>query len=419
MESFFYFSYSVAILVFLILNRFTFFTLFFSSSTIYFFPMLVGFYIEKRFEGSSVLYVKNNINEDVYIFGCLYFLILSFFHFLSLRISKKRIKTVNAEVHHKIILTSVVLAAIFQSVILLKIIGQTDASKLHLMEVTAAFINVKVFFQLFAVVCIAILVNSKERVKNLKILFLILLFLHLIDIYIGYRYTSIYALCALSLIIFYNRKFSLKFALKGVFFGILFVLVFSAIGNLRNELRVFDFITISSKVSSVTWWLWGLMNMEPVFQFNILNKTIGTGLTCNAAEQLASQFTSVFVPFAKYIISYSTFHDCFVPIISPKFEQIASNPWAQFYSYSGFSGMLVFTVALNFLFLFLVLLAVGKSEFWKIFSVVLLSIMAIYLQRSEVFLIIVSTYRIIIGLAIVYIAAELISTKTIKKRNKV
>jgi hypothetical protein len=264
--------------------------------------------------------------------------------------------------------------------------------KLDIMDNLGTFYNAKIIFQLFL---FSLLLLDKTTSK----LFWLLIIIGLVfDLFIGFRYTLVFSAIIYFIIKFYGHVISgKKIFYGGIAFIFLFVF-FASFGNIRTELRLFDFQAIFVKMSSVTWWAYNFTHFEPMHIFAILDEAIKVNLTCEPLDVLGSSFVVSFLPFGSYFFDLKTYHDCFQPVIFSAFEQISSNPWAEFYSFYGFLGILFLIWFIGVLLTICQLLLNKKNIFILLFTITLLAIFLGYFQRSDFVILMFSVKRITMGI---------------------
>jgi hypothetical protein len=272
--------------------------------------------------------------------------------------------------------------------------------KHDIMDNLGSFYNAKVIFQLFLFT--ALLFTKRPP----KILWFLIGIGVMFDLFIGFRYTLVFSAIIYFIVKFYGHVISgKKIFYGGLIFFILFVF-FASFGNIRTELRLFDFQGIMIKMSSITWWAYNFTHFEPMHIFAIFNETINANISCSALNVLGSSFVVSFVPFSGNFIDLYTFHDCFVPKIFSGFEDISSNPWAEFYSFYGLLGI-VFLIWFIGLFLTISQVLLKKNNlFILLFLITLLGIFLGYFQRSDFVILFFSIKRIFMGIIPVYLLSR-------------
>lgn len=400
--------------IFLALNRASVYSLLFVTGVIYFSPLFFGVYVEKQFLEEGVKYIYHPIDYKTYLYSSFIFLCMAGFHVISFFSFRRGVIIDNEKRLKVILLVSLAIAWSAEVKLLIDIWGEVGSDKHHLMKVMAPLTNVKVFFQVLALFSFSVLVKQRGLSKSSTVVVTLfcIIPLFVFDLYVGYRYSLVYGCGVLFFVFFYNRKYSFWLVLKSLPVLAFLILVLSGIGNLRNEIRTFDIAGVLEKVTDIQWWVWGILNMEPVFQFHILEGTIRTGLECDFYKEVLQPIFAVLIPFYTSFGEYSTFKQCYVPEISPHFENMASNIWAQAYSYGGplFSYVISFFVLLMF-YAFGLLISI-RLFFTQAVGVVLLAILSVYLHRSEFTLVIFSVSRIVLALFVTSVTAYLLTSKT-------
>jgi hypothetical protein len=230
-----------------------------------------------------------------------------------------------------------------------------------------------------------------------------------LDLYLGFRNTILFAGIIVIIIFFYNKTYGVKkfFKYLAIFFVIF--LLFSAYGNLRTEIRLFNINGIILKISSEEWWLYNLVCFEPMHIFGVLNQTVANKLECSGLDIYGTSLISSLIPLNMSLTKYYTFHDCFQPILFPEFPYIASNIWAEFYSYFNIFGIFFISLILGIILLVNTFLLDKGNIYIKLFSIVFLSLTLLYIQREEFNLLLFSFKKVVMGVFIFYLISQ--STK--------
>jgi hypothetical protein len=388
---------TLSIVILMSFKKITLFLLLYGTTFIYFIPIFIGHYVYMNFDNTGVTIINETIHPYLYTLTTLILLSMSLFHILAYYNFKTTIEFKDKIKMKKVEYLLIYISIIIQALVIIDL-GDTIFSedKHDIMDKLSSLYNMKIAFEL---ILLAVVVSFKTINKyHLTIL----IFLFAFDLFIGFRYSLIQAVGIFLIVRFYNKRFTWKNIAVASPLLILMFSFFSIFGNLRTELRLFDFETIINKTSSFDWWLYSFTHFEPMSIFGIFNETVSSGIQCNAFDILGTTLVSSLVPFSGRFINYETFHDCFQPMLFPGFESIASNPWGEAYSFGSTTGVFLFL----FLFLFFTLLASyileNGKDLLKLYFVVLLGIIVIYFQRSDINFLFFSMKRLLMAFIFIY-----------------
>jgi len=383
-------------------NTISLFTLFYGTTVIYFISVFIGYYIHATFLPHTVimdLRETTDVTKYIFLFIILH---LSLFHWLSIKL--KFVTPINIADFtklEKLRNISAILMLLMMVASTLKLGNVIFSEQKHdIMDNLGSFYNAKVIFQLFL---FSALLLTKRPPKSLWLLVVIGV---IFDLFIGFRYTLVFSAIIYFIVKFYGHVISGRNIFYGGLVFILFFVFFASFGNIRTELRLFDFQAILVKMSSITWWAYNFTHFEPMHIFAIFNETINADFSCSSLDIIGTSFIVSFLPFSGYFIELHTFHDCFVPKIFSGFENISSNPWAEFYSFYGLLGVFFLIWFVSFFLMTSQLLLKKNNLFILIFVITLLAIFMGYFQRSDFVILFFSIKRIFMGIIPVFLLSK-------------
>jgi len=380
-------------------NTISLFTIFYCTTVIYFISVFIGYYIHASFLPHTIIMdLRETTDLAKYIFLFIIFHI-SIFHWLSIKLSLvKPINITHSPKLDKIKNISAILMVVMIIASTIKLGNVIFSEQKHdIMDNLGTFYNAKVIFQLF-------LFSALLLIKGDNKVYWVLIIIGIIfDLFIGFRYTLVFSAIIYFIIRFYGYKISGRKILYGSMVFALFFVFFASFGNIRTELRLFDFQGILVKMSSITWWAYNFTHFEPMHIFAIFNETLNASFSCSPVDILGTSFVVSFIPFSSFFIELNTFHDCFVPKIFSGFENISSNPWAEFYSFFGMLGVVFLIWFLGSFLMVSQVLLKKKSLFTLIFMITLLGIFFGYFQRSDFVILFFSIKRIFMGIIPVFL----------------
>jgi len=256
-------------------------------------------------------------------------------------------------------------------------------------------------------------------ISNKKSHFIISLFLLLVDIYCGFRSVASVSFISIFFFYFQGKRFSIAKYRKAAIVVLFCIFAMTSYKNFYHLIKEGKFSEIHQKITTENITERLISRLPSFNQISILNACIKEKFVI--PKEHFKILIEIPFPFRITSGELITFNDRFQDYLFPNIPGgLAANPFAEFYSLNGFPSLILFLVLNAFvLLLFTFLYSKLNSQKYKMILVFCACFYAFYLNRSDLYRILLIMRRIIIYFFIINICVVAIAQVNWKITGKI